>query len=48
MHHPLTLDGSAWYLGASLTYFTAVVGLAGFSAYTATEGRLVTAGKSTD
>lgn len=37
---PLTLDGSAWYLGVSLTYFAVVIALTGFAAYTATEGRL--------
>jgi hypothetical protein len=37
---PLTLDGSAWYLGASLTYFVVVIATTGFAAYTATEGKL--------
>ena len=37
---PLSLDSSAWYFGASLTYLLAVVGLAGYAAYTATAGRL--------
>jgi hypothetical protein len=46
---PLTLDESAWYFGASLTYFAAVIGLAAVAAYTATAGRLFgTAGTGDD
>ena len=30
---PLSLDTSAWYFGASLTYLAVVVGLAGYAAW---------------
>jgi serine/threonine-protein kinase len=36
---PLTLDPSAWYFGASLTYLLALVGLAGYGAVVAVGGR---------
>jgi hypothetical protein len=36
---PLTLDPSAWYFGASLTYMAALVGLAGYGAVVAVGGR---------
>lgn len=41
---PLTLDASAWYFGASLTYIVALVALAGYGLYTATAGRLLPGG----
>lgn len=36
---PLTLDASAWYFGASLTYIVALVGLAGYGAVVSVGGR---------
>ena len=36
---PLTLDPSAWYFGASLTYLLALVGLAGYGAVVSVGGR---------
>jgi serine/threonine-protein kinase len=36
---PLTLDPSAWYFGASLTYLLALVGLAGYAAVVSLGGR---------
>jgi hypothetical protein len=35
---PLTLDPSAWYFGSSLTYFAALIGLAGYGFYASTGG----------
>jgi hypothetical protein len=35
---PLTLDLSAWYFGSSLTYFAALLGLAGYGFYASTGG----------
>ena len=36
---PLTLDPSAWYFGASLTYLRRSIGLAGYGAVVAVGGR---------
>jgi hypothetical protein len=36
---PLTLDSSAWYFGASLTYMAALVALAAYAAWVSVEGR---------
>jgi hypothetical protein len=41
---PLTLDPSAWYFGASLTYIVALVGLAGYGAVVAVGGRSLVKG----
>jgi hypothetical protein len=39
LHSPLTLDPSAWYFGASMTYMLAITALAGYGAWTSLGGR---------